>query len=81
MSKYIINRVLTALLMFITISIISFLAGMLNGGFNIVHFESEMIKSTGGFGIDQSIHMQYLRWMGLARQEDGQFSGILEGNL
>ena len=32
-------------------------------------------------GLDVPIHIQYLRWLGVAKQEDGRFSGVLEGDL
>jgi ABC-type dipeptide/oligopeptide/nickel transport system permease component len=30
---------------------------------------------------DPTVHIQYLQWLGLARQQDGRFSGILQGDL
>jgi len=30
---------------------------------------------------DQPIWLHYLRWLGVAKQEDGRFSGVLEGDL
>jgi peptide/nickel transport system permease protein len=32
-------------------------------------------------GLDQPMHIQYLRWLGVAKQEDGQFGGVLQGDL
>jgi|WetSurMetagenome_2_1015567.scaffolds.fasta_scaffold191867_1 hypothetical protein len=32
-------------------------------------------------GLNQPIHIHYLRWMGLMKQEDGQYKGVLQGNL
>jgi ABC-type dipeptide/oligopeptide/nickel transport system permease component len=32
-------------------------------------------------GLDQPIHIHYLRWMGFMKQEDGQYHGVLEGDL
>jgi peptide/nickel transport system permease protein len=32
-------------------------------------------------GLDSPIHIQYLRWLGIAPQKTGEFRGILEGNL
>ena len=40
---------------------------------------AEMIRHD--LGLDQPILLQYLRWLGAWQQEDGTFSGILEGNL
>jgi ABC-type dipeptide/oligopeptide/nickel transport system permease component len=33
------------------------------------------------FGLDQPIHFLYLRWMGLLKQADGQYRGVLQGDL
>jgi ABC-type dipeptide/oligopeptide/nickel transport system permease component len=33
------------------------------------------------FGLDQPIHIHYLRWMGLVKQEDGHYHGVFQGNL
>ncbi|OGO35413.1 MAG: hypothetical protein A2147_03735 [Chloroflexi bacterium RBG_16_57_8] len=32
-------------------------------------------------GLDQPVHIQYLRWLGVAKQDDGRFSGVLQGDL
>ena len=32
-------------------------------------------------GLDQPIYIQYARWMGFLPQPDGNFSGVLQGNL
>lgn len=32
-------------------------------------------------GLDQSIPVQYLRWLGVMKQADGRFAGVLEGDL
>ncbi len=32
-------------------------------------------------GLDQPIQVQYLRWLGVMRQENGQVKGVLEGDL
>jgi peptide/nickel transport system permease protein len=32
-------------------------------------------------GLDQPIYYQYFRWLGLAKQDDGRFHGILQGDL
>jgi len=32
-------------------------------------------------GLDVPLPLQYVRWLGVAPQEDGQFRGILQGNL
>ncbi len=32
-------------------------------------------------GLDQPIWLHYLRWMGIVKQPDGRFRGVLEGNL
>ena len=34
-----------------------------------------------GYGLDQPVHIHYLRWMGLMKQEDGLYHGVLEGDL
>jgi len=32
-------------------------------------------------GLDQPIHIQFLRWLGVMPQKDGKVSGVIEGNL
>jgi peptide/nickel transport system permease protein len=32
-------------------------------------------------GLDQPVHIQYLRWLGVAKQDDGRYSGVLQGDL
>lgn len=32
-------------------------------------------------GLNQPIHIHYLRWMGLMKQEDGQYRGVFQGDL
>jgi peptide/nickel transport system permease protein len=32
-------------------------------------------------GLDQPIHIQFLRWLGVMPQKDGKVSGVVEGNL
>jgi len=32
-------------------------------------------------GLDQPMVFQYLRWLGVAKQGDGRFSGVLQGDL
>lgn len=31
--------------------------------------------------LDQPIHIHYLRWMGLMKQEDRQYRGVFQGDL
>lgn len=33
------------------------------------------------YGLDQPIHIHYLRWMGVMKQEDGQYHGVFQGDL
>jgi len=39
----------------------------------------EYIKAS--LGLDQPIHVQFLRWLGVMPQKEGGISGVLEGNL
>jgi len=32
-------------------------------------------------GLDQPVHIQYLRWLGALPQKDGGFHGVLQGDL
>ena len=32
-------------------------------------------------GLDKPLQIQYLRWMGLMKQDDGRYSGVLQGDL
>ena len=45
--------------------------------------DPEAIRATlmHQLGLDQPVHIQYLRWLGVAKQEDGSFSGVLQGDL
>jgi hypothetical protein len=47
------------------------------------HIEAKdlRVKVEHQLGLDQPFHIHYLRWMGLVKQEDGQYHGVLQGDL
>jgi len=93
MRTYITGRLLLALIMLVAISILSFLVvglapysgidvimSNVSGG-AVYDYQAAEIDLRHSLGIDQPVWLHYLRWIGLVRQEDGRFRGILEGNL
>ena len=79
--------------MLLAISVLSFLAvglvqnsgidyimSNVSGGVSFDYGAAE-IDLRHHLGIDHPMWLHYLRWMGIVKQEDGQFRGILEGNL
>jgi ABC-type dipeptide/oligopeptide/nickel transport system permease component len=79
--------------MLLAITVIVFLSGRLCGQANVNILDAEMIKNPlkdrvallgnmrQAMGLDVPMHLQYLRWLGVMKQKDGTFSGILQGDL
>jgi peptide/nickel transport system permease protein len=51
------------------------------GGGTVADMEGMRAMLKHRLGLDVPVHIQYLRWMGLWQQEDGQFHGVLQGDL
>jgi ABC-type dipeptide/oligopeptide/nickel transport system permease component len=86
----IIKRLLPVVPMWFTITIVSFLAigCVTESNINQIITDTPTPAKNGmmpflihGLGKDQPIHIHYLRWMGMIKQEDGQFHGVLQGDL
>jgi len=50
-----------------------------NGGYGDVTVTKTYLEHA--LGLDQPIHIQYLRWLGLAKQDDGRYHGLFQGDL
>ena len=93
MRAYIIRRIALIIptLLFVTIIVfltVRFVPGSLIDlmasqavGESMVSLEEIAEQIRHDLGLDQPIWKQYLRWLGAWQQEDGSYSGILQGNL
>ncbi len=94
MRAYLIRRLLLIVPTLLTVTIAVFMTVRIIPGSTIDLMVAEMQSGGGGgdpkaieaflrheLGLDQPIYIQYMRWLGVARQDDGRFSGILEGDL
>lgn len=57
------------------------LAENAQGGGGYMNVEVTKAYLEHALGLDQPIHIQYLRWLGLARQDDGRYHGLFQGEL
>lgn len=95
MRAYVIRRLLLIVPTLLAVTFAVFMTVRFIPGSTIDLMIAEM-QSTGGadvdpkameaflrheLGLDQSIPVQYLRWLGLMKQADGRFAGVLEGDL
>ncbi len=93
MSTYIIRRLfllpptilLVTVIVFLTVrfvpgSLVDLLASQ-QAGESVVSLEEVAEQIRRDLGLDQAIWKQYLRWLGAWQQDDGTFSGILQGDL
>jgi ABC-type dipeptide/oligopeptide/nickel transport system permease component len=86
MKKDIIRRLLLVPPMLLVISILSFLAiGLVpRSNFDLISISDDSPTPDElwhRLDNDQPIWLHYLRWMGIVKQPDGSFRGILEGYL
>jgi ABC-type dipeptide/oligopeptide/nickel transport system permease component len=93
MRTYILGRLLPVPTMLLAITVIVFVTAWsipkMTTGPLIVEIDVESMESTEetrAFIRQQSaisvpFQIQYLRWMGLAKQQDGRYSGLLQGDL
>jgi ABC-type dipeptide/oligopeptide/nickel transport system permease component len=86
----IVGTLLTVVPMWFVISVISFLAVgcVTESNINQIITDTPTPAKNGmmpflihRLGKDQPIHIHYLRWIGLMKQEDGQYQGVLQGDL
>jgi len=95
MRAYVIRRLLLIVPTLFAVSLAVFMTVRIIPGSTIDLMISEM-QVTGGdsadpkamkafleheLGLDQPICYQYLRWLGVAKQDDGRVHGVLEGDL
>jgi len=94
MQAYIIRRLLLIIPTFILVTIIVFalqrfipgdlldiMLGQMGEEGVVGGEELDLDSIRGMLGLDESVHVQYARWMGFAPDRDGHFSGVLQGNL
>ena len=87
MRAYIIRRLLIAIPTLFIVSMIVFgLVRILPGDIvEVMQQEAEFAIDRAmverKFGLDKPLIVQYARWMGLAPQADGNFSGVLQGDF
>jgi ABC-type dipeptide/oligopeptide/nickel transport system permease component len=91
---YIIRRLLSVVPMWFALSVFVFMTSRCIGisainmietypsGTDQTYIAMDLVNPwVSWLGLDQPVHMHYLRWMGLMKQEDGQYHGVLEGDL
>ena len=92
MRTYIIRRMLLIIPTFLLVTIIVFLLVRFIPGDVLDIMVSEMSGEAGeqmadveglrhALGLDVPVHVQYGRWLGIAPQESGEFSGLIQGDL
>ncbi len=93
MRSYVIRRLLLIIPTLLLVSILVFLTVRFIPGSVIDLMVAEMSQEASlgqqisadyikeSLGLDQPIHVQFLRWFGVMPQKDGSLSGVVEGNL
>ncbi len=93
MRAYVIRRLLLIIPTLVLVTILVFMTVRFIPGsvIDLMVAEMSMEASLGqqisesyikqSLGLDQPIHVQYLRWLGVMPQKDGQVKGVLEGDL
>ncbi|MBC8477593.1 MAG: ABC transporter permease [Dehalococcoidia bacterium] len=93
MRNYVIRRLALMVPTLFVITVVVFLSIRLIPGSAVEMMAIEMgsRESTGGqmdvaavekmLGMDVPVHIQYVRWMGVWRQDDGSFRGIFQGDF
>jgi peptide/nickel transport system permease protein len=93
MRAYVIRRLLLVVPTLLVVTLAVFMTVRFIPGTTIDLMVAEMMGDGTGdpkvmeevlrhqLGLDQPVHIQYLRWLGVARQDDGRFSGVLQGDL
>jgi peptide/nickel transport system permease protein len=92
MTAYIIRRLLLIIPTFFLVTLLVFLSARFIPG-DVIDLMLSQMSSSGtasemtrqnveeALGLDAPIHIQYLRWLGVAPQKTGKLQGLLEGNL
>ena len=92
MAAYAIRRLLLIIPTFLLITILVFLSTRFIPG-DVIDMMLAQMNTSGttadmtranlekALGLDAPVYIQYFRWLGVAPQENGQFQGIIEGNL
>src|SRR5512136_770110 len=92
MAAYAIRRLLLIIPTFLLITILVFLSARFIPG-DVIDMMLAQMNTSGtaadmtranlekALGLDAPVYVQYFRWLGVTPQENGQFQGILEGNL
>jgi peptide/nickel transport system permease protein len=92
MTAYIIRRLSLVIPTMLVVTIVVFLSVRFIPG-DVIDMMIAQMGSSGSvsnldrqylekaMGLDVPIHVQYFRWLGVAPQDDGQFRGLLEGNI
>ena len=89
MRTYIVRRLLMTIPTVLIASLLIFFAIRLVPGTIVELMASEMTYFTAtdmekieqGLGLDVPSYIQYFRWMGFTRDQNGKFNGLLQGNL
>ncbi len=93
MRAYVIRRLLLIIPTLVLVTILVFMTVRFIPGsvIDLMVAEMSMEASLGqqisesyikqSLGLDQPIHVQYLRWLGVMPQKDGSVKGVLEGDL
>jgi ABC-type dipeptide/oligopeptide/nickel transport system permease component len=94
MRAYIIRRLLLLAPTLLAVTVAVFMTVRIIPGSAIDQMIAEMMNGGGDtdvatmrvylrhqLGLDQPVHIQYLRWLGLAKQDDGRYHGVLQGDL
>ncbi len=90
MKVYVIRRLLQVPPMLLAITVLAFMVIRVGPVSEILNRESPPDPTPPAtiearvrhwLGTDQPVWLHYLRWPGVMKQEDGRFSGVLEGDL
>ncbi len=54
---------------------------MKGGVTSVVDVQAMKTTIAERLGLDQPVHIQYLRWLGALPQKDGGYHGVLQGDL
>ncbi len=95
MKAYLVRRLLLIVPTLLLVSIAVFMTVRFIPGSTIDLMIAEMMGSGGSsadpkameamlrheLGLDQPLQVQYLRWLGVMKQDDGRVHGVLEGDL
>jgi peptide/nickel transport system permease protein len=92
MTAYAVRRLLLIIPTFFIVTLLVFLSTRFIPG-DVIDLMLSQMSSSGtatdmtrqnleeALGINAPVHIQYLRWLGVAPQKNGKFQGLFEGNL